>query len=275
MNYDLTSSQKQRLKELGKIYEEEPLFDSPIERDVAFSKEVSCYQSLNRNVIRSAAADPARHPLARIEDTLAHALTSENFLEVKTPTIISRSSIQKMGIDAGHPLNEQIFWIDETRCLRPMLAPNLYFLMRHLKRNVPLPLRLFEIGTCYRKESRGSGHLEEFTMLNLVELAPQGDPLECLHHHIARVMGAAELDYELCDCDSEVYARTIDVEVHGIEVASAALGPHALDPAHGITDPWVGAGFGLERLLMAKDPDTNIKKVGRSLIYLRGARIDV
>lgn len=271
----LTSAQKQRLQELGRASPEELTFDTLEARDEAFLKEVTCYQSHNRKAIRDTVAEPERHPLVRLEEALAQALIGEHFLEVKTPTIISKDSIRKMGIGSDHPLNEQIFRIDEIRCLRPMLAPNLYFLMRHLKRNVPLPLRLFEIGPCYRRESRGSDHLEEFTMLNLVELAPEGAPPEQLRHHIATIMEAAGLDYALCDRDSEVYSRTIDVEVAGTEVASAAWGPHVLDQAHGIVDPWVGAGFGLERLLMVQNHGSGIKKVGRSLIYLRGARIDV
>ncbi|WP_019176308.1 pyrrolysine--tRNA(Pyl) ligase large subunit [Methanomassiliicoccus luminyensis] len=275
MIFDMTPSQKQRLRELGRVPDEGAAFSTAEDRDAAFIKEVAYYQSYNRNVVRDALDAPKRHPLSHMEEVLAQALVDEGFLDVKTPTIISGDSIRKMGISCAHPLNKQIFWVDGTRCLRPMLAPNLYFLMRHLKRNAQLPLRLFEIGPCYRIETHGSDHLEEFTMLNLVELAPQGDPLAQLHHHIATVMGAVGLDYQLCECDSEVYSRTIDVEVDGSEVASAALGPHALDRAHGIEDPWVGVGFGLERLLMSKSAESNIRKVGRSLIYLQGARIDV
>jgi len=112
-------------------------------------------------------------------------------------------------------------------------------------------------------------------MLNLVEMASMDDPAVRLRHHIQTVMGAIGLEYELSECESDVYGRTIDVEVNGVEVASAALGPHKLDPAHGITDAWSGVGFGLERLLMVKNAENNIKKVGRSLIYLGGARLDI
>jgi len=275
MVIEWSPSQKQRLRELGRADEGGMEFETVVERDEAFTKEVAYYQSINRKEIRNIQERRERHLLAKVEENIAEALIADGFLEVRTPTIISGNALVKMGIDHNHPLREQVFWLDGSRCLRPMLAPNLYFLMRHLKRNVRMPLQMFEIGTCYRKESHGSNHLEEFTMLNLVEMAPVDDPTVRLRHHIQTVMGAIGLDYELCECESDVYGKTIDVEVNGVEVASAALGPHKLDPAHGITDAWSGVGFGLERLLMVKNAENNIKKVGRSLIYLGGARLDI
>jgi pyrrolysyl-tRNA synthetase-like protein len=270
-----TSSQSQRIRELGGEIKESEEFISEEERETAFSELVEKFQSQHRKIIRDLASNPHRHPLAELEDSLAKMLVGKGFLEVKTPTIISQEALRKMGIAKEHPLYEQVFWLDEKRCLRPMLAPNLYFLMRQLKRNVRMPLRLFEIGTCYRKESHGNSHLEEFTMLNLVELKPEIDAMERLKQHITAVMGVTDLAYELVSCESEVYVSTVDVEVAGVEVASGAVGPHILDKAHGITDPWAGVGFGLERLLLMKSGDLNIKKVGRSLIYLNGARIDI
>ncbi|NLI74405.1 MAG: hypothetical protein GX369_06515 [Euryarchaeota archaeon] len=275
MTIEFTITQMQRLKELGVSIEDNRTFLTVEERELEFSKMASHYHSQGREAIRNMLDEPERHPLAQLEDTLAQALVKKNFIEVKTPTIIARNTLEKMGIGQDHPLYEQVFWVDKKRCLRPMLAPNLYFLMRHLKRNINGPLRLFEIGTCYRRESRGSNHLEDFTMLNLVELGPENDPTDQLHSHISTVMGAVDLDYKLKTCQSEVYVHTTDVEVNGIEVASAAVGPHILDDAHGIKDPWAGVGFGLERLLMIKNDADNIKRVGRSLIYLRGVRLDI
>ena len=275
MAVEFTITQRQRLRELGASIDDRKIFSTVEERESEFSRISAHYHSQGRKAIRNMLEDPERHPLAQLEETLAQALVREGFIEVKTPTIISRSTLKKMGIGRDHPLHEQVFWIDEKRGLRPMLAPNLYFLMRHLKRSAKGPLRLFEIGTCYRKESRGSNHLEDFTMLNLVELDPENDPTEQLHHHISAVMDAVGLDYELKTCQSEVYVHTTDVEVNGVEVASAAVGPHMLDHAHGIKDPWAGVGFGLERLLLVKCEADNIKKVGRSLIYLRGVRLDI
>ena len=93
--------------------------------------------------------------------------------------------------------------------------------------------------------------------------------------YVGGIMAAVGLDYELVECESDVYVKTLDVEVKGIEVASGAVGPHKLDPAHGITQSWAGVGFGLERLSMLKYGMDNIKKSGRSLIYLRGVRLDI
>jgi phenylalanyl-tRNA synthetase alpha chain len=275
MTIEWTASQKQRLKELGIPSDEEYDLNSDEEREALFSRLVTQRQSEGRKAIRHMLEKPERHPLAQLEECLSQALVNDGFIEVRTPTIISRSALEKMGIGRDHPLHEQVFWLDDKRCMRPMLAPNLYYSMRHLKRSSRGPVRLFEVGTCYRKESRGSNHLEEFTMLNLVELDPVNDPNSQLERHIATVMTAAGLDYELCTCTSDVYVQTTDVEVGGVEVASGAVGPHKLDPAHGIKDPWAGVGFGLERLLMLMRAEDNVKKVGRSLIYLRGVRLDI
>jgi len=275
MDVEWTASQKQRLRELGVRCDEGRVFTSEAEREAEFSRAATEGQARGRRCIRDLLEAPERHPLAQLEERLSQALIGQGFTEVRTPTIISASALERMGIGPEHPLHAQVFWIDDKRCLRPMLAPNLYFLMRHLQRSARGPLRLFEVGPCFRRESRGSSHLEEFTMLNLVELAPEGDPVERLRRHIATVMDAAELPYELRDCPSEVYVSTTDVEVNGVEVASGAVGPHKLDPAHGITDPWAGVGFGLERLLLMKSGADNIKKEGRSLIYLRGVRLDI
>lgn len=270
-----TASQRQRFKELGIASAHDVCFDTVELREAEFSRIVTANQSEGRKIIKQKLSSPERHPLALLEETLTRALIDEGFVEVRTPTIISKSALVKMGIGDDHPLHEQVFWLDEKRCLRPMLAPNLYYVMRHLLRISRSPVKLFEVGTCYRKESKGSNHLEEFTMLNLVELAPEGEPLEQLYRHVSTVMDAAGLEYELRDCESDVYVQTVDVEVNGMEVASGAVGPHKLDPAHGITDAWAGVGFGLERLLQVKSGENNIKKVGRSLIYFGGVRLDI
>lgn len=275
MTIEWTASQRQRLKELGIQSHDQYVLNSEEEREAVFSRLVSKRQSEGRKAIRTMLELPERHLMAQLEQDLAQALVDDGFLEVRTPTIITRSALEKMGIGREHPLHEQVFWLDEKRCLRPMLAPNLYYVMRHLKRSAKGPVKLFEIGTCYRKESHGSNHLEEFTMLNLVELDPADDPRGQLKRHISTIMTAADLDYELVACSSDVYVETTDVEVNGVEVASGAIGPHKLDPAHGIKVPWAGVGFGLERLLMLKRGEDNVKKVGRSLIYLQGIRLDI
>ena len=66
-----------------------------------------------------------------------------------------------------------------------------------------------------------------------------------------------------------------NVEVDGAEVCSAGVGPHPLDGNWGVVDPWVGLGFGLERLIMAREGYPNIERVGRSLAYVDGVRHNV
>jgi len=194
-----------------------------------------------------------------------------------TPAIVSGDALRKMGIGPDSELGEQVFRLDGERCLRPMLAPNLYTLLRRLARVWRQPFAIYEIGSCFRRDTKGSKHLNEFTMLNLVEL---GTPLdrrdERLRELAAVVLDAAEVTgYEFVRKHSEVYGDELDVVVGGLEVCSTALGPHPLDDAWAITDPWVGLGFGLERLLVARGGPAGIERVGRSLSYLDGVRLQL
>ena len=74
-----------------------------------------------------------------------------------------------------------------------------------------------------------------------------------------------------------VYGETIDIVSgdQGIEVGSAAMGPHVLDRAWRISVPWVGIGFGLERLLMIAAGGRNLARMARSLSYLDGVRLNI
>ena len=74
----------------------------------------------------------------------------------------------RMGIDESNPIWKQIYWIDESRCLRPMLAPNLYTLLEILQKFIR-PLKIFEVGTCFRRESKGKIH----TQIGEQESGPQ------------------------------------------------------------------------------------------------------
>lgn len=112
-------------------------------------------------------------------------------------------------------------------------------------------------------------------MMNLVELAPAQDAMVALKAHICTVMDEIGLPFTLVSEKSEIYGRTVDVEVAGVEVASGAIGPLHMDGANGITEPWSGIGFGLERIAMLQVNGHNIRSVGRSLIYMNGARIDI
>jgi phenylalanyl-tRNA synthetase alpha chain len=186
-----------------------------------------------------------------------------------------------MGIDSGSPFMEQIFWVDGKHCLRPMLAPNLYVEMRELLRITRKPVKIFEMGSCFRKESQGAQHLNEFTMLNLVELASvkDGEQLQELERLATSAMEALGLkpgEYEFVQEDSEVYGKvSFDILINGMEVASGSYGPHFLDPAWGVFDTWVGIGFGIERLTMALDKGRTIKRYGRTLSFIDGEPLNI
>jgi pyrrolysyl-tRNA synthetase-like protein len=220
-----------------------------------------------------------RPALCRLESKLVDSLISQGFAQVTTPIMMSKGLLKKMSIDNRHPLNSQIYWLDNNKCLRPMLAPHLYYVLVDLLRLWDKPVRIFEVGPCFRKESHGSRHSSEFTMLNLVEM---GLPAESRHDRI-REMGAliAEAsgvrEYRFKSVNSEIYGDTIDIEAgkDNIEIGSAAMGPHPLDRPWKINETWIGIGFGLERLLMTAASTRNLAKFGRSLAYLDGNRLNI
>jgi len=246
------------------------------ERDSAFRQVEKTAIRKSRERIVTLQKNRFRPVLCELEDCLVETLTKEQFVQVTTPLIIARQMLAKMSITSDHPLIKQVFWVSENRCLRPMLAPNLYSLLKRLIRLWKKPIRIFEVGPCFRKESRGGQHSNEFTMLNLVELGlPEEDRKYRLGELVALVMQASRIEtYHLNIKPSEVYGDTIDV-VSGMEVGSAAMGPHKLDAHWGIFDPWVGVGFGLERLVMVREGFHNIQRVSRSLEYLDGVRLNI
>ncbi len=211
----------------------------------------------------------------RIKDWL---IQMEGFTQVTTPIIISAAALDKMTITKEHPLTNQVFWLDPKRCLRPMLAPNLYEVMRDLHKLTKEPVRIFEAGSCFRKESQGAQHLNEFTMLNLVELAgvEDGQQMERLKYLAEGVMKAIGIgDYELVIEKSEVYGETMDIVVDGMELASGAYGPHFLDSRWGVFDTWVGIGFGIERIAMKMGEYQTIKRVSKSISFIDGSPLNL
>ncbi|HEY3426190.1 MAG TPA: pyrrolysine--tRNA(Pyl) ligase large subunit [Negativicutes bacterium] len=278
MSISWTKVQLQRLKELNASTTIlEMNFTETATRDRAFQEVEHQFVSdgkLKLDKLRKVKRRPA---LLELEDRLANALCRQGFIQVVTPTIISKSSLAKMTIADDHPLFSQVFWLDAKRCMRPMLAPNLYTLWRDLVRLWDKPIRIFEIGTCYRKESQGAQHLNEFTMLNLTEL---GTSLAERHQRLKEmtewVMAAAGIeDYGFITESSVVYGDTMDVMKDEVELGSGAMGPHFLDDKWGIFDPWVGIGFGLERLLMIREGTQNVQSMARSLTYLDGVRLNI
>ena len=274
MTFKLTDPQVQRLREFGDEVDKDRTFETEAERDSFFSKTISKLTSENEKGIKAMFARPSVNRLYDMQRRIAEALVAEGFIEVTTPLFTSKAALGKMGITEEHPLYQQMFQIDSKRFLRPMLAPNLYYVMRKLRDHTDGPVKIFEVGSCFRAESHGNDHLEEFTMLNLVDMGPQGDTIEKIKHYIDVVMRTAGLEYELVDEESDVYKKTIDVEVDGEEVCSAAVGPMYLDPAFDVHEPWCGAGFGIERLIMMKDGEGSVKKTGRSLGYVNGFKIN-
>ena len=282
-----SSVQKRRLKELGAGRgESEATFQSIAERDRAFQAlEFRLADALRRDLLELQSRR-RRARLCALDSQLAASLVELGFCQVATPTLMSRALLSRMGIREGHPLLEKIFWVDERHALRPMLAPHLYSLLRDLQRTWDLPIRLFEVGSCFRRETRGAQHAAEFTMLNLVEMGLPAESCRTrLRELAALVMAAVGIEgYRLESEDSVVYGSTVDIvfPVAGteadqvpealLELGSGAWGPHPLDRPWGITEAWVGIGFGLERLLMAREGG-NLGRWVRSLGYLDGTRL--
>ncbi len=275
-----TETQLRRLQELDASESDlNQRFENVAARENAFQEiEKKQLQQL-RQRLKAFRDNELRPGLCRIEARLAETLIKQGFVQVATPILMSRGLLQKMSIDANHPLNSQIYWLDKNKCLRPMLAPHLYYVLVDLLRLWDKPVRIFEVGPCFRKESQGAQHSSEFTMLNLVEMGlpaeKRKDRIKELGALVSETAGVSEYGFE--KITSEIYGDTIDI-VAGkdqVEVGSAAMGPHPLDRPWKITDTWIGIGFGLERLLMVAANSSNLAKMGRSLTYLDGIRLNI
>ncbi len=274
-----TDIQFKRLKELNAdLKAMSALFDTNEERNHSYQTLEKKLVKLEKSRLNVFLTGQLQTKLYKLECRLTNILNEQGFARVTTPTIISRTQLAKMSIDEQHPLFDKVFWINAKQCLRPMLAPNLYRVMYELGRLGKRPIRFFEIGPCFRKESDGARHNNEFTMLNLVEM---GLPKENRHQRLMElgqlVADAAGLkDYAFEKENSTVYGDTIDIVCgdNKLEIASGAMGPHRLDSAWRITDTWVGLGFGLERMVMMKEGSDSIGKWGKSLAYLDGIRLN-
>ncbi len=280
MNISWTEIQQTRLKELAADESDLHLqFDGTRARDKAFQRLEKKLVKIQRQKLQQLRDVHRRPRLCRLESRLTDILIENDFVQVTTPTILSKGMLSKMSIDDTHPLTSQIFWLDKDKCLRPMLAPHLYYVLQNLLRIWEKPVRIFEIGSCFRKESQGAQHSNEFTMLNLVEMGLAEETRQKrLEELAALVTKAAGVDEHIIQSEhSSVYGETIDIldGRNRLELGSAAMGPHVLDHAWQITDAWVGIGFGLERLLMAAEKSQSLGKMGRSLAYLDGIRLNI
>lgn len=275
-----TEIQFARLKALGAdAHELETTFEATTQRDQTFQKTVNNLTQRNRRHLQHFREIQRRPRLCALETRLVETLLDQGFCQVATPIFMSRGHLSRMTIDEDHPLFQQIYWIEKNRCLRPMLAPHLYYVSKDLLRLWGRPVRIFEIGPCFRKETQGAQHTGEFTMLNLVEYGtPEKLRRQRLKELGAAIMAAATIDnYTIEAVSSEVYGETVDIVAgpKALEVGSAAMGPHPLDAAWDITETWVGIGFGLERLLMVSQDAENLAKFGRSLRYLDGIPLNI
>ena len=279
MDIGFTITQKERLTELGADGYSEMMFPEKSSRDKKFAELDKRLCADNREKITHLLKEKHAPDAYIIERALEKWLMGQmGFTKVTTPILITGDMLNKMSIDEGSQLREQVFWVEKNKCLRPMLAPNLYVLMRELHRITNEPVRIFEAGPCFRKESQGALHLNEFTMLNLVEYAANepGGQLKRLEFLAGAAMEAIGIEeYEFVRETSAVYGETLDVEVSGIEIASGSYGPHALDPAWGVFEPWVGLGLGIERAALIKGGCQNIKRVGKSITFIDGATLSV
>lgn len=275
-----TDIQFKRLKELNadpKIIS--TLFDTNEARNHAYQALEKKLVKLEKSRLNKFLTSQLQPKIYKLECRLTDILNQQGFSRVTTPTIISKTQLAKMSIDERNPLFDKVFWVGDKQCLRPMLAPNLYRVMYELERLAKRPIRFFEIGPCFRKESDSAQHNNEFTMLNLVEMGLPADSrherLKELGRLIADTTGLK--DYVFEQKSSKVYGDTIDIVcgANKLEIASGAMGPHPLDCAWRITDTWVGWGFGLERMVMMTEGGDSIGKWGKSLAYLDGIRLNL
>jgi pyrrolysyl-tRNA synthetase len=214
-------------------------------------------------------ADERENYLGKLERDITKFFVDRGFLEIKSPILIPAEYVERMGINSDTELSKQVFRVDKNFCLRPMLAPTLYNYLRKLDRILPDPIKIFEIGPCYRKESDGKEHLEEFTMLNFCQMG-SGCTRENLEALITEFLDYLEIDFEIVGDSCMVYGNTLDVMHGNLELSSAVVGPVPLDREWGIDKPWIGAGFGLERLLKVMHGFKNIKRASRSESYYNG-----
>ncbi|WKY44058.1 pyrrolysine--tRNA(Pyl) ligase large subunit [Eubacteriaceae bacterium ES2] len=279
MTIEFSAGQANRLRELGIRKEAlQVAFASEKIRETQFKLLEKELVKENRNKLTALVEHTRQTKLQVLQQKLADTLIGQGFLQVSTPTIISRKALAKMSIDDSSPLTDQVFWLDQKQCLRPMLAPNLYEVAYKMLAYCQPPLKIFEIGSCFRKESEGQKHLKEFTMLNLVEWGtPENQRVERLKVLAQIVLDSAGIEaYQFEEEDSTVYGLGLDVVgADGTELASTSMGPHPLDANWKINASWVGLGFGLERLLMNREKAAGIHRFSRSTTFLDGALLNI
>lgn len=246
-----------------------PKDEISLDSETPFRKLESELLSRRRKDLQQIYAEEREHYLGKLEREITKFFVDRGFLEIKSPILIPSEYIERMGINNDTELSKQVFRVDKNFCLRPMLAPTLYNYLRKLDRTLPDPIKIFEIGPCYRKESDGKEHLEEFTMLNFCQMG-SGCTRENLEAIIKDFLDYLGIDFEIVGDSCMVYGDTLDVMHGDMELSSAVVGPVPMDRDWGINKPWIGAGFGLERLLKVMHDFKNIKRASRSESYYNG-----
>jgi phenylalanyl-tRNA synthetase alpha chain len=306
MNTPYTTTQRERLLELGAsgntaapaasditavhaapdiAVDADAVFEDAAARDAAFRNAEKQLVAAGRARIDTLLNGKYMPDSAVVTKNLETWLTDrEGFTKVMTPTIIPTEMLDRMTLTEDEPLRDQVFYVGKNRCLRPMLAPNLYIMMRELGRIAKEPVRIFEAGSCFRRESQGARHLNEFTMLNCVEYGVsygeeegKGSGQTKRLEELARsAMAAVGIDRFVLEREaSVVYGETIDIVVDGVELASCSYGPHVLDANWGVFTSWVGIGFGIERIAMVLGGHKTIKRVGRSIAFIDGVPLNI
>jgi len=243
---------------------------------ISFSKEKRSFQELEVTLInkrkedlREVYEDSRENLLGKLERQITEFFVDRGFMEIKSPILIPFEYMERMGVGEDTKLSQQIFRVDENMCLRPMLAPGLYNYLYKFDKVLPDPIRIFEIGPCYRKESDGKSHLEEFTMLNFCQMGSKCTR-ENLILLIQDFLDFLNIEHKIVSDSCMVYGETIDVLHKDMELSSAVVGPIPQDIDWGINKPWMGAGFGLERLLKVMHNFKTIKRAARCENYYNG-----
>lgn len=253
------------------------IFTSGKERDKVYQSTEKLLVKGEKEKLKELLENGGRSRVEQLCERVSEQLIAEGFTKVQTPIVITAKALEKMTVTADHPLAKQVYWLNKKQCLRPMLAPNLYSLMQDFTRQKVRPVRFFEIGSCFRKETDGANHTSEFTMLNLVEMGvdmmSRDQRLLELGSLVAKSAGLSSFAFE--KEESEVYGTTIDMVAgpNAVEVASGAIGPHPLDAAWSVHESWVGIGFGIERLMMVANNDWTIARWCKNISYLDGIRL--
>ena len=111
-----TETQLRRLQELDAPESDlNQNFENAAARENAFQGIEKKQAQQLRQRLKAFRDNELRPGLCRLEAKLADTLIQHGFVQVSTPILMSRGLLQKMSIDANHPLNSQIYWLDKNK----------------------------------------------------------------------------------------------------------------------------------------------------------------